>query len=421
MDYITNELYNTILKYIEDEDRAKDMFSCIMPYMLEKFGEDGVDTDHLIMIMPIDLYKNSIFNNESYFKDFTYVIMRYKIDMNTQKGFQLKRYEDLFNTNQKYENALKQRRVTREQAQVRAVNKKNKKKKNQTPLIKKEDFDESLIPTEENLLRHLQEKYDITFVEKSQIGKGYAKDLLNKKFGKLTYDTPFRINSIKDPSIYWIGHCDCGGLQVVKAGRINEHNCCSMCGREEKNYVGQKIGHLDVIERKYLLSGKCNIKAYYKCKCDCGSVIILQSQDLLNKKNCGIQCKYAIEARQELAIQNRSHLLNLFEKETNVTKLGRTASNANSSTGYLGVTLVPATGKYMAYIAFQKKTELLGTYTTPEQAYAVRLSAQNILHKEFLKDLENDMFIQKNKYLKRFLNKVKKSLEKVDEIIEEIS
>ena len=31
------------------------------------------------------------------------------------------------------------------------------------------------------------------------------------------------------------------------------------------------------------------------------------------------------------------------------------------------------------------------------------------------------MFIQKNKYLKRFLNKVKKSLEKVDEIIEEIS
>ena len=164
MDYITNELYNTILKYIEDEERAKNMFSCIMPYMLERFGEEGVNTDHLIAIMPIDLYKSSIFNNESYFKDFTYVIMRYKIDMNTQKGFQLKRYEDLFNTNQKYEDALKQRRVTREQAQVRAVNKKLKKKKDKTAVIKKEDYDKDLVPTKENIIKRLQEKYDITFI-----------------------------------------------------------------------------------------------------------------------------------------------------------------------------------------------------------------------------------------------------------------
>lgn len=421
MDYITNELYNTILKYIEDEDRAKDMFSCIMPYMLEKFGDDGVNTDHLIMIMPIDLYKNSIFNNESYFKDFTYVIMRYKIDMNTQKGFQLKRYEDLFNTNQKYEDALKQKRITKEQAQIRAVNRKLKKERTKTAIIKNEDFDKDLIPTNENIIKRLQEKYDITFVEKSQLNKNYIKDLSNQRVGKLVYNTPFRINSIKDPSIYWIGTCDCGNFRIVQGGRVNDYNCCSACENLDKNFVGERFGHLKVIEQKYLLSCKHSLEAYYKCKCDCGSIVILRQADFLTKTNCGKQCKYAIEARHKLGKENTKNILNVFKKQTNITKLGKTTSNGNSSTGYLGVTLIPSTGKYMAYITFQGKTELLGTYQNPEQAYAVRLSAQNILHKEFLKDLENDMFIQKNKYLKRFLNKVKKSLEKVDEIIEEIS
>lgn len=421
MDYNTNELYNTILKYIEDEDKAKNMFSCIMPYMLGKFGEEGVDSKHLSMIMPLDLYKNSIFNNESYFKDFTYIIMRYKIDTESDIGFPMKRYEDLFNTNQKYENALKQKRIAREQAQIRAVNKKLKKKKTKTAIIKEEDFDKDLIPTKENIIKRLQEKYDITLVKENQIKSGFHNDLTNKRVGKLVYNTPFRINSIKDPSIYWIGTCDCGNFRIVQGGRVNDYQCCSACENSNENLVGNRFGHLEVIEQKYLLSGKHSLTVYYKCKCDCGSTIIVQPRDLYNRTNCGKQCKYAIEARQELAQQNRSHLLRLFEKQTNVTKLGKTTSNANSSTGYLGVTLIPSTGKYMAYITFQRKTELLGTYPTPEKAYAVRLSAQNILHKEFLKDLENDTFIQKNKYLKRFLNKVKKSLEKVDEIIEEIS
>lgn len=241
MDYNTNELYNTILKYIEDEDKAKNMFSCIMPYMLEKFGEEGVNTKHLIMMMPTDLYKNSIFNNESYFKDFTYIIMRYKIDTNSDSGFPMKRYEDLFNTNQRYEDALKQKRITKEQAQIRAINKKLKKKKTKTAIIKKEDFDRDLIPTKENIIKRLQEKYDITFVKGNQIKSGFHNDLTNKRVGKLVYNTPFRINSIKDPSIYWIGTCDCGNFRIVQGGRVNDYQCCPACENSNENLVGGKV------------------------------------------------------------------------------------------------------------------------------------------------------------------------------------
>lgn len=421
MDYITNELYNTILKYIDDEDKAKNMFSCIMPYMLERFGEEKITTDTLIMITPTELYKNSVFNYELYFKDFVYVIMRYKVDLNIDKGFTMKRYEDLFDVNQKYENALRQKRLVREQAKIRAVDRKLKKEKTKIAITKKEDFNKDLIPTEENIIKYLQKNHDITFVKEEQLKKGFCNDLTNQKVGKLTYHTPFKINSIKDPSIYWVGTCDCGNFRIIQGGRVNEYSCCPACERKEENLVGKKFGHLEVIEQKYLLSGKRSLELYYKCKCDCGSTVILRQGDFSTRTNCGKQCKYAIEARHKLGKENTKNILNIFKKETNITKLGKTESNANSSTGYLGVTLIPATGKYMAYITFQKKTELLGSYATPEQAYSVRLSAQNILHKAFIEDLENDEFIKKNKYLRRFLDKVKRSLQKVDEIIEEIS
>ena len=101
----------------------------------------------------------------------------------------------------------------------------------------------------------------------------------------------------------------------------------------------------------------------------------------------------------------------MFFNDTNVGKLGRTDSNSNSSTGYLGVTFVQSTGKYLAYITFQHKQEMLGTYNTPEEAYKVRLAAQNMLHTQFLQELDENEFVQHNKFLVRLLDKVKNAVQ----------
>ena len=54
---------------------------------------------------------------------------------------------------------------------------------------------------------------------------------------------------------------------------------------------------------------------------------------------------------------------------------------------------------------------MLGTYKTPEEAYKVRLAAQNMLHAQFLQELDENDFVKNNKYLLRWLNKVKKAVQ----------
>lgn len=422
-DWKDNELYQLITTYIQPQEQADEMFSCLLPHLLEDFGDNGITVRHLVALMPSKLYKYSITTTKSYFKDFVYVIGMYKITTGADYGFPIKRYEDLYDTNVKYENAIAQKRLVKEQHQILAMEKKMKKAKCKQAIIKKEDFDDDLIISISNIKKYITKQYDdITFLDEDYIENNpFVKNLFNYRVGSLVYGNPFRIKGIKDQSIYWIGMCDCGNYRITQAGRVNDYTNCPICSEPEISYIGVRSGHLEVIDQKYLLNGKHSMTLRLKCKCDCGSEIIIKPLDFSyhSKTNCGKQCKYAIETRHINGENNTKHIKQVFQKETNFTKIGRTESNSNSSTGYLGVTFIPATNTYMAYITFQGKTELLGsTYKTAEQAYAVRLAAQNILHKEYINQMKEDKFVKQNKYLTRLLKKAEKAIETVDNIIE---
>ena len=407
-----NELYNLINSQIDDKELVDNIFNCILPHMLEQYGENGVTIRNLLLVMPSKLYKYCITGSMSYYTDVVHIICAYKVMNSCETGFPLKRYEDLFNTNIKYENALAQKRLVREQHRVLALKKQLDKKKRKQVLIKNEDFDKTKLITIDNIINHIKQQYgDVEFLEPNQISI-FAKDLHNYRVGSLVYNNPFRIKSIGDMSIYWVGMCDCGNFRVAQGGRINDYQSCSKCAQPEHIYIGEKHGHLECIDQQYLLNGKHNSSLKLKCKCDCGSTIIISPVEFNDRKqNCGKKCKYSIERRNEINKEQGAHFKPMFFNDTNVGKLGRTNSNSNSSTGYLGVTFVQSTGKYLAYITFQHKQEMLGTYNTPEEAYKVRLAAQNMLHTQFLHELDENEFVQHNKFLVRLLDKVKNAVQ----------
>ena len=239
----------------------------------------------------------------------------------------------------------------------------------------------------------------------------WINDLKNERNGKLTARLPFKNNDIKDKSIYWLCECDCGNFIMLRGNRFKKINSCG-CDKKE-NYIGQRNNHLICKGQKISKIKDGNQVFRLEVECDCGKTIYISPQRFLNSKCCGRNCPYILP--DETKKQNGQRFKDYFFKDTNISKIGRKEPNRNSKTGYLGVFYVPSTNKYSAIITFQGKTENLGTYNTPELAYQVRLSAQNMLQTKFLKDLQEDEFIKNNQHLKKLLIKVKSKLGENDD------
>lgn len=100
-------------------------------------------------------------------------------------------------------------------------------------------------------------------------------DLTNKTFGELTV---LQKIEKRKTEWFWKCQCSCGGEKIV-SGKSLRSGSCRSCGclkqksdrqpkGNVKNEIGNKYGHLLVIER----AGSDNRgEALWKCKCDCGN------------------------------------------------------------------------------------------------------------------------------------------------------
>lgn len=108
-------------------------------------------------------------------------------------------------------------------------------------------------------------------------------DLTGQKFGKLTaiyYDQ----NKKK-----WFCKCDCSGEKYVKGGHLR-HGDVQSCGcLNSPDLTGEKFDKITVIEKLPPNQQDGNYTSY-KCICDCGNEIILNSHILLHRKHitCGL-------------------------------------------------------------------------------------------------------------------------------------
>ena len=134
------------------------------------------------------------------------------------------------------------------------------------------------------------------YKQQSEERKGILKkDLTGQKFGKLKALYP--TNKYKNSHILWHCRCDCGKeLDVIGASLISGNTkSCGCIKRQACNFVqlkkdltGQKFGYLTVLEetdkREYG-------KIIWKCQCDCGNIVYLNTSRLTSGNDTSCGCK----------------------------------------------------------------------------------------------------------------------------------
>ena len=134
-------------------------------------------------------------------------------------------------------------------------------------------------------------------------------DLSQQKFGKLTVQYP--LDERKNNSIVWHCLCDCGKEIDVVAGSLTSGNTKS-CGclkrqnshfaKNKNNLVGQVFGYLTVLEEtKQRQYGKI----IWKCQCDCGNIVYLNTTRLRSGHDISCGCK-----KQSFGALNLTKILN---------------------------------------------------------------------------------------------------------------
>lgn len=143
-------------------------------------------------------------------------------------------------------------------------------------------------------------------------------DLTGQTFGRLTVLKRDTERQIKSQQAYWICQCQCGKIKSVKGSslRRGEIQSCG-CYRAERimeskikngtidNLIGRRFGLLTVIEKDIEKTKNSKSGIYWKCICDCGNTITVQSSNLKRKdENRTISCGCAHKSAGEIYIED---------------------------------------------------------------------------------------------------------------------
>lgn len=132
--------------------------------------------------------------------------------------------------------------------------------------------------------------YSLEQLEKIKIPYGKSEDITGKKFGNLTVlfrvDPP-NISSTQKRKSFLACQCDCGNYVIARKDRMIEGNN-NNCGCKNKNilrFEGKRFGQLVVLEQEK--DKHVNRQKWWKCKCDCGKIISVNSNKLMaGQKSC---------------------------------------------------------------------------------------------------------------------------------------
>lgn len=145
--------------------------------------------------------------------------------------------------------------------------------------------------------------------------------------------------------------------------------------------TGKKFGRLTVIERVGVDKKK---SATWLCKCDCGNKKVA-SRDNLQKghtQSCG--CLHS----EESSIAAKQTAIKQSLRGTRINNLKEKISK-NNKTGIKGISFERRSGKYEAYITFQRKKIFLGYFDKLEDAADSRKKAEEKYFKPILQQSNN--------------------------------
>ena len=146
------------------------------------------------------------------------------------------------------------------------------------------------------------------------------KDLTGQRFGRLVVVRHY--GKDKHRGLTWLCKCDCGNEKVT-AGRSLRSGSTKSCGclnnekrqeLHENNLIdltGKKFDSLFVIKR----AKTKNRKTYWECKCDCGKVINIRADRLVDgtAKSCGCYSSELLRKRVTTHGLSGTPIYTLFE------------------------------------------------------------------------------------------------------------
>jgi len=121
----------------------------------------------------------------------------------------------------------------------------------------------------------------------------YLQERIGKRFGKLVVVE--RVGKDRHSNTLWKCKCDCGNEPTISMGALTRGHTKS-CGCLSKDRVvdirGKRFGSWVVLDEPYISTKK---GAYWLCKCDCGTIKKVNSNDLRKgiSKSCGCSFRLA--------------------------------------------------------------------------------------------------------------------------------
>lgn len=118
-------------------------------------------------------------------------------------------------------------------------------------------------------------------------------NLIGQRFGRLTV-----LEEIEPPPFitgkdrWYKCLCDCGNVAKVRQNTLRQglQRSCGCLRDKNPIQVGQRFGRLTVLEKAVAPAGlEHEQRTWYKCRCDCGNVVVKRAQHLKNgnTKSCG--------------------------------------------------------------------------------------------------------------------------------------
>ena len=182
-----------------------------------------------------------------------------------------------------------------------------------------------------------------------------------------------------------------GGLKDVEAEKYGCPKCRARAKEEEKLYTlrekhaGEMFGSLRV-EDLCIKEYKGKRLPYALCRCEkCGRETVIPINRLLQGGATACTC-----TREKCLALGHEALLKARVDGTLLYGIsGNRKINQNNSTGHVGVSYIPKTGKYRAYLTLRRKQYNLGLYNTLEEAIEARKEGEEKYFQPILSMAEN--------------------------------
>ena len=155
---------------------------------------------------------------------------------------------------------------------------------------------------------------------------------------------------------------------------------CARKGANAIDITDQRFGRLIAIKPTAKRLGNSII---WECKCDCKNICKVAAINLRkgHTQSCG--CLFA-ETHSITISTAKNERDQYYVGNTDVMRLINDTTPAHNTSGYTGISYDKSVGLWKATITFRGKKYYLGSAHSPEDLVAIRKTAKEKLHRDFL-------------------------------------